>query len=416
MIFNLFSVPSPLLAEILKYLNPKDQSSFVSTCRYFDQYRSNLFQTSKYLTIQNHFDESKLSEFILNNIQSLEVSSHFLFTKQGIIVYYSPIKVATNDINWDKLGRFKKILRLDLVSHDSINRMDISPLTHFTNLKSLNIRHTCVDNLDPISGLINLQSLQLNYMHISDLRFLSDLMQLNTLALNFNKAETLDISPVSNLKRLKKLELEQSGINDLEPLCHIEDLQYLDVSRLIGRDLSPIVKIKSLETLRITHNQIPDLTIYSSLPNLHTLDLAGSSFDVSGLSAFTSIQNLTVNRTSNPALLVSISTLTTMTSLHLWRNSISDVSHLSNLLNLVSLNLAENKIVDVSPLSRLTKLQKLNLFLNQVKDVSALSTLYNLKMIDLMANPVTEFSSLSKIKGLIIKRNYKQNSLWTPTC
>jgi internalin A len=54
-----------------------------------------------------------------------------------------------------------------------------------------------------------------------------------------------------------------------------------------------------------------------------------------------------------------LSSLTNLTELHLWYNSISDISVLSSLTNLTELYLSGNSISDISILSSLTNLTEL---------------------------------------------------------
>ena len=60
--------------------------------------------------------------------------------------------------------------------------------------------------------------------------------------------------------------------------------------------------------------------------------------------------------------------LTTLTSLALWRNQITDVTPLQHLIALTRLGLESNQITDVTPLQHLTALTTLVLDFNQITD------------------------------------------------
>lgn len=91
------------------------------------------------------------------------------------------------------------------------------------------------------------------------------------------------------------------------------------------------------------------------------------------------------------------------TSLHtliLWDNEISDISLLSNLPNLTYLFLGGNRISDLSPLSYLPNLSELYIWHNQISDLSPLSESTNLTRLDIQYNQVTDLSPLENLANL----------------
>ena len=92
--------------------------------------------------------------------------------------------------------------------------------------------------------------------------------------------------------------------------------------------------------------------------------------------------------------------LLTLSTLHLNRNSISDLSALDHLTALTSLNLSDNLINDISALDHLTALTSLNLSDNLISDISALDDLTALTSLNLSDNLISDISALDHLTAL----------------
>lgn len=131
-------------------------------------------------------------------------------------------------------------------------------------------------------------------------------------------------------------------------------------------------------------------------------DFSLSRNSVSDISYLSNLTNLTYlylshNQISN---LSSISNLINLTDLYLSSNQISDISSLSSLANLAKLYLTDNKISDISVLFNSTSLAELSLYGNQISDISALGKLTNLTDLSLSNNQISDISELNKLTNL----------------
>jgi internalin A len=95
-----------------------------------------------------------------------------------------------------------------------------------------------------------------------------------------------------------------------------------------------------------------------------------------------------------------LGSLTNLTTLHLSNNQITDISSLGSLINLTRLELCDNQITDISSLGSLTNLTILFLDNNQITDISFLGSLTNLTALFLSNNPITDISSLGSLINL----------------
>ena len=91
---------------------------------------------------------------------------------------------------------------------------------------------------------------------------------------------------------------------------------------------------------------------------------------------------------------------TNLKILHLWGNSILDLSPLAGLTKLIDLRLRQNSISDISSLAGLTKLDTLILWENSISDLSPLMDLTNLKTLHLWDNAISDLSPLVANTGL----------------
>ncbi|MEG3939676.1 leucine-rich repeat domain-containing protein [Microcoleus sp. S36b_A3] len=136
------------------------------------------------------------------------------------------------------------------------------------------------------------------------------------------------------------------------------------------------------------------------LSSMTTLDLGNNRItDFSFLCSLTNLTtlNLCGNRITDFSFLCS---LTNLTTLNLSYNRITDFSFLCSLTNLTTLNLSYNQISDISFLGSLTNLTTLNLDSNQISDISFLGSLTNLSTLNLRLNQISDISSLGSLTNL----------------
>ena len=137
------------------------------------------------------------------------------------------------------------------------------------------------------------------------------------------------------------------------------------------------------------------------LSSMTTLDLGDNRItDISFLGSLTNLTTLDLN--SNQITDISfLGSLTNLTTLDLWYNQITDISFLGSLTNLTTLSLNSNQITDISILGSLTNLTTLHLSYNRITDISILGSLTNLTTLTLWGNQITDISFLGSLTNLI---------------
>ena len=181
---------------------------------------------------------------------------------------------------------------------------------------------------------------------LEGIQFAANLEELQITGNDIHVDETLDLTPVSSLTRLRRLNL--SGVNNV-----------VNPSPL---DLSPLEGLSNLSWLDISANNVTDLSHLSRLTNLNWLSFS--------------------------------------------QNRVSDISPLANLKSLRYLAGVENGISDVSSLVELAQLGELYLNVNNITDLGPLVTNAGLDsgdLIDVRSNPLNAESINTHIPALLAR-------------
>ena len=113
------------------------------------------------------------------------------------------------------------------------------------------------------------------YMHYNGLNGqvptqFGDLTALEILVLNGINADNPDLSALSALPRLRKLELKSNGISDsgLSALTDLPRLTTLDLSHNRISDVSPLLSVMNLQRLDVYQNPLSRVSVYTHIPTL----------------------------------------------------------------------------------------------------------------------------------------------------
>ncbi len=110
-----------------------------------------------------------------------------------------------------------------------------------------------------------------------------------------------------------------------------------------------------------------------------------------------------------------LESLTNLIAISLVNNKISDIKPLASLTNLISIGLENNQISDIKPLASLTKLTALNLGDNKISDIKPLASLTNLTWLELDKNQISDIKPLKSLTKLI-ELGLRGNPIAPKTC
>lgn len=231
----------------------------------------------------------------LRNLQFLDLSSNKIkdvTPLEGIGQSLLSLDLSYNPIPASQLGFIKSWTQLHNLgmSGFDLNNSEITFLSKFTNLESLDLGFNRISNITPLASLTGLQSLFLYSNMIKDISPLANLKNLQWLNAGANMIS--DVSPLSNLLKLRFLDLSLNRISDISPLTNLSSLEILNLNyNDITLKYAPSFdKMLHLLWLMLNSNAISDFDILSTAPNLWILDI--SSNNISSLSPITNMNNL----------------------------------------------------------------------------------------------------------------------------
>lgn len=278
---------------------------------------------------------------------------------------------------------------------------DITPLTLFTNLKTLDLNCAYAgEGLDPVTGkeiayinwvedisplkdLPKLSSLTLDNCKIKNFRLVGEmasLEQLSALAIRLESFEDIRES-----KTVRSLRASKNPLGQLNGIESFSSLKTLELESLAAEkvDIGALAKLSQLESLTLKNNSVIDFSALSSLAMLRRLNLS--------------------NTHARKAL--SLAKLTRLEFLDLSRNRLEDVQGLGSLVSLKELSLDENplgaeKYADLSPLSHLSSLETLSLWKVGYFDCQPLAKLTNLKILSMGLSNISNTKVLGALSAL----------------
>ena len=268
---------------------------------------------------------------------------------------------------WDisALSNCQYITRLNL-SGNTIS--DLSPLMNMPYLQWLDISYNNVSDLRPLMGISTLNFLNAAGNSISSTSALSMMTGIGTLYLDNNPVR--DFSGLRRLRNISTLGLSQTGLqdSDLPYLQGLQSLTTLNISDNPGLTGIAVENLKrNLPVCMVTHSALSVNIDFDgrSVPSDTTdLRLVGQGIvDISGVQRLPELRNLdlSANMINNIYPLIFSDCRSTLQSVNLSNNAISDITPLSMLSAVESLDLSYNQISSLQPLMALTTLKSLRL-------------------------------------------------------
>jgi Leucine-rich repeat (LRR) protein len=194
----------------------------------------------------------------------------------------------------------------------NLNVADLYPVDQMTELKSLNICNTLIDNLFPVRNLTKLVSLNISGTGISDL------------------------GPISYNTKIREFYLDSTSVISLSPIQNFNALEILHFSYTSVDSLVYIRYLDSLKDVRLDYTRVSDLSSLGDLINLENLSIAGTLVDS----------------------LSSLRYLITLKRINFENTRITDLGPLSRLENLQIIDADQTQVADLEPLANLAALEK----------------------------------------------------------
>ena len=168
---------------------------------------------------------------------------------------------------------------------------DISPLTELKNLGALEIYDNEISDISPLAGMTNLHWLSMYNNPVSDISPLANLKSL--IGMRVSVKDPGNLSPIAELTNLEDIFYWGSGepVPDLSPLTNLPRLRKIDIRGGGAVDPSPLAELASVKELWLQDGGISDLSFLKKLTGLEQLNLERNNIsDVSGLAGLTNLK------------------------------------------------------------------------------------------------------------------------------
>ncbi len=243
---------------------------------------------------------------LLTTLEALEMENTHL---KEVAPIEQLVNLVSLNLNFNKIEilpeNIGNLEKLDFLVFVHNNVKNIEQLKSLTNLKELFFHYNYVEDIYPIKNLVDLTRLGAQGNRIKNISAVTSLVKLTYLGLDNNQIEEIP-KEITNLKKLKTLELDYNNICNLPDL---KGLDSLDEMRLSNNELNdedwmkldglehvwslsvalnkitkvPIMKnLKSLKELYLNYNYITDLSGFAdneSFPALKRLDVGSNNID-----------------------------------------------------------------------------------------------------------------------------------------
>lgn len=331
----------------------------------------------------------------------------------------SNIKTITS---LDPLSELSELQTLNITG---TNINDLTPLRNSNKLKVLKAANTRIDDLTPLKYDIMIEELDVANTDVNNLSVLEILSNLEKLNVSHTQIATLE--EVTNCPKMAFLYAEGTHINTLAPLTELEGIVSLNVSNTTINDLSPLTHFASLQSLKISQTRVTNLNALEEMKSLKELYCSNTSInDLTPLKNHRILSKIYCDNTrinvqqaseftkENPFTLVIYDT----NALEQWWNNLPiywkavfskqtsingepTTEQLHEVINMTDLDLSGNPYMqDLLPVSRLTNLVNLNISNTEITHLMPLAGMTNLEYINLEHTFVESLKSLSGMNRL----------------
>ena len=325
------------------------------------------------------------------NLEYLNLSKNNLFKFDTLpISKIKKLDLSNNNISEIKLTNMKDIISLRLKNNKlkevnlknnlKLEELDISfnkikELSYFSNLTSLDIEATDIEDV-----IVNkeLKRINIGSTKFKDIEFIRNLEDLEDLNVSNTNITNLDLSKYKKLKSLNISDtyLEKFNIKD-NLLLQILKAEKAHIKNL---DLS---NNKDIEVLNLSNNKIEEIDL-KELTKLKDLNLSNNKLKTIDLTKLKKLSSLIVN--NNELKEIDTKELKDLEVLEIANNDIEKVDLKDN-LNLTKLNISSTKIKDIN-VDNFKKLKSLNISNLNLKEIKP----FNIEEVDYSHNSISDIS------------------------
>ena len=338
--------------------------------------------------------ELDLSNNALTNVFVISqmLSQKPLLSKLGLA--YAPIE----DLNFlsliDPQTGWPKPLRSLNLAHTGVR--DINALSQLVTLKELDLSGNNIADINPLmnlSGITNLNLSGNNLINGQDLAaVISNKTGLTHLGMADIKIPNLDMLPFNTVtpqgSALLELDISNTGITDINHLAQYPSLRKVNISHNKLIDLAPLSQLNVLQQLDLSYTNVSTLQALFNMSELQTLKVSG---------------NFNLSQTELDNVLIQNVRLKELHIADIPFNIIQNMAYFSGAVpnsELQTLNLANSGLNDLNFIIHFPKIRNLALSGNNIQDLNMLQNL-QLNRLDISNNNLFNSAALESLRGLV---------------
>lgn len=250
-------------------------------------------------------------------------------------------------------------------------------------------------------------------MYVDELKYFSSLEKLDLYGNRIN-----DLTPISNLKSLKELNMgknynvlyssNRNGL-DISPLKSLVNLEVLDLRENMITDISALSSLAVLKKLDLTNNRISDISSLRNCVSLIELDISSNRYvndegvectidTLEPLYRLPYLRSIIANDCGIKNIR-NISSLAALTYLEIGHNYIDDISPICFMLILGHVDVNHNIITDISCLNGDMSIRELNVSYNLISDFNVILNMHSLENIVWAGNPINDYTPINDFEN-----------------
>ncbi|MFA6481377.1 MAG: C10 family peptidase [Bacteroidales bacterium] len=249
-------------------------------------------------------------------------------------------------------------------------------------------------NFPNINQLLKIKKLEIS-QPLSSLAGLENCHNLQVVKILPGEQVDIDLGPVSLLKRLKQLTLENVSASTIPLIARNDRLTYLELNHCPLDNLDFLAEISTLLSLKLSDIAITNTDIFSKLQSLKKITLTGCGLTFAGfIQDLTNLETIDLSRNQLPRVRLNAK-LTELQDLNLSRNQINELFFLEYIPNIKKLYLNDNQITRFSTGLNLKYIKELNLQNNLIDSVWFGVSLPTLTRLSLGGNKIRTIRQLN---------------------
>jgi len=211
----------------------------------------------------------------------------------------------------------------------------------------------------------------------------------------------IDYNKIKLVLRTTELDISNNEtIKDLTPLTKLGRLKRLDCSNTKVNDLYPIRNLNKLEVLNCSNTEIKSIASLQYAANMHDLFLDNTKINnIDVVENFSKLKKLSIENTEVSSI-ESLIEASTLVDLRMSGTKVAKMEVLKELPEIKFLRLNSTPIGNLSALANLKKLEHLSLSATKINDIILLGKFSELKVVYLNNTKINDLKALENNKNI----------------